>query len=133
MKLRVALYTDLIITIRIRNICSLESMTLKVRHHSSTASGLSSQCSRNCLSGRINICLLFGLHVDPSSTSARIIMSCTVSPATCRDFSVQAVYCMQLTPGILRPQHKKSTRQFRQLGMKLYGWYAAVPKSVILS
>ena len=106
MKLRIALYTDLTITIRIKNICSLESMALKVRHHSSTTSGLSSQCSRNCWSGRINIYVLFGLQMDPSSRTAKIIMSCTLSPATCRDFTVQAVYCMQLTPGILRPQHK---------------------------
>lgn len=80
MKLRVALYsyTVLIITTRIRNMCSLETLALKVWHHSSTISGLSSQCSRNCWSGRINTCLLFGLHADPSSMSARIIMSCTV-------------------------------------------------------
>ena len=68
----------MIITTRISNTCSLETLTLKVKHHSSTTSGLSSQCSRNCWSGKINICWLFGVHADPSSMSARIIMSCTV-------------------------------------------------------
>lgn len=68
----------MIITIRISNTCSLETLALKVKYHSSTTSGLSSQCSRNSWSGKINICWLFGVHADPSSMSARIIMSCTV-------------------------------------------------------
>jgi hypothetical protein len=44
---------------------------------------------------------------------------------------VQTVYCMQLTSGILRPQHNKSSKQSRYLDMKLYGWYVPISNNII--